>query len=130
VSIRNDIHSPPAGRQAGSNVGTRGNRGGEKPNLCAAQKWGGLKVEIEGWATGGTRMNAPEDFWALLKREINGKHVSVGPCHLFRYLDEPSLRYNDRKDLTDADRFRLAVGQIVGKRLTYAGLMGAAGEVC
>ena len=45
--------------------------------------------------------------------------MSVEPFHLFRYLDEQSFRYNNRKDMNDGDRFSLAVSQIVGKRVTY-----------
>jgi hypothetical protein len=44
---------------------------------------------------------------------IHGTYVSVEPFHLFRYLDERALRYNNRKDLGDAGRFSLAVSQIV-----------------
>jgi hypothetical protein len=47
-------------------------------------------------------------------------------------LDEQMFRFNNRatKDnpLTDADRFTLAVSQIVGRRLTYAELTGKVGE--
>ncbi len=54
--------------------------------------------------------------------------MSVEPFHLFRYLDEQVFRYNNRatKDnpLTDADRFDMAVRQIVGKRVTFAELTG------
>jgi hypothetical protein len=50
----------------------------------------------------------------------------VEPFHLFRYLDEQSWRLNNRatehNPMTDADRFKLAVSQVVGKRLTYAEL--------
>ena len=64
----------------------------------------------------------------LLKRGISGTYVSVEPFHLFRYLDEQMFRYNNRatKDnpLTDADRFDMAVRQIVGKRVTFAELTG------
>ena len=31
--------------------------------------------------------------------------------HLFRYIDEQAFRYNNRKDMNDADRFSLAVSQ-------------------
>ncbi len=37
---------------------------------------------------------------------------------LFVSLDEHAFRFNSRKDMTDGDRFDLAVRQIVGKRLT------------
>jgi hypothetical protein len=55
--------------------------------------------------------------------------VSAEPFHLFRYLDEQVYRYNNRKDddgnnLTDGDRFDMAVRQIVGKWLTWDRLTG------
>ena len=57
---------------------------------------------------GRVHTNGLENFWSLLKRGISGTYVSVEPFHLFRYLDEQSFRYNNRKDMTDADRFSLA----------------------
>ncbi|MDP8981910.1 MAG: hypothetical protein M3O35_15105 [Acidobacteriota bacterium] len=45
------------------------------------------------------------------------------PFHLFRYLDEQSFRYNNRK-LTDGERFDIGVREIVGKRLTWDRLTG------
>ena len=72
--------------------------------------------------------NGMENFWSLLKRGINGTYVSVEPYHLFRYVDEQAFRYNNRNDMNDADRFDLAVSQIVGKRLTYATLIGSGRE--
>ena len=47
---------------------------------------------------------------------ISGTYVSVEPFHLFRYLDEQAYRYNNRKDMNDFDRFKLAASQMVGKR--------------
>jgi hypothetical protein len=73
--------------------------------------------------------NTLENFWSLLKRGISGTYVSVEPFHLFRYLDEQTFRYNNRKDMTDADRFTLALSQITGKRLTYEHLTGKDMEV-
>ena len=56
----------------------------------------------------------------------------VEPFHLDRYLDEQVFRFNNRKtkkhNVTDFDRFNLAISQIVGKRLTYAELTGKIGE--
>jgi hypothetical protein len=43
---------------------------------------------------------------------------------LFRYLDEQVYRFNNRRT-KDVARFIDAVGSIVGKRLTYANLIGA-----
>lgn len=69
-----------------------------------------------------------ENFWTLLKRSLRGTYVCVEPYHLDKYVTEQVFRFNNRatKDnpLTDADRFALAATQIVGKRLTYAGLTG------
>ncbi len=77
------------------------------------------------YVNGRVHTNGMENFWSLLKRGISGTYVSVEPFHLFRYLDEQMFRYNNRnKDLNDADRFHLAVSQIVGKRLTFAQLTG------
>jgi hypothetical protein len=72
--------------------------------------------------------NGIENFWSLLKRGLSGTYVSVEPFHLFRYLDEQAFRYNNRKDMTDSDRFALAVAQAAGKRLTYAEVTGKVGE--
>ena len=59
-----------------------------------------------------------------------GAKLGGEPFHLFRYLDEQSFRYNNRatsdNPLNDADRFELALSQIVGRRVTYAQLTGNA----
>jgi hypothetical protein len=49
----------------------------------------------------------------------------VEPFHLYRYLDEQSFRYNNRKNTDDQGRFELAMRNVAGKRLTYAALTGA-----
>lgn len=75
--------------------------------------------------------NGMENFWSLFKRGVNGTYVSVEPFHLFRYLDEQEFRFNNRGNkkhpVTDADRFDIAVRQIVGKRLMYKELTGKVG---
>lgn len=73
--------------------------------------------------------NGMENFWSLLKRGLNGTYVSVEPFHLFRYLDEQTYRYNNRKDENDApvsdfERFKMACTQVVGRRLTWDVLTG------
>ena len=50
------------------------------------------------------------------------------PFHLFRYLDEESFRYNNRKGMNDGQRFDLAVRQIIGKLLTFDQLTGKTAE--
>jgi transposase-like protein len=83
----------------------------------------------EAYVDGQVHTNGLENFWSLLKRSISGTYVSVEPFHLFRYLDEQAYRYNNRKDedgekLHDFDRFKLAMSQVVGKRLTWDALTG------
>jgi transposase-like protein len=84
------------------------------------------------YVRGDVHTNGIENFWSLLKRGLKGTYVAVEPFHLSRYVDEQVFRFNNRatKDnpLNDADRFLLAVSQIVGKRLTYAELTGKVGE--
>jgi transposase-like protein len=78
----------------------------------------------ERYVDGRIHTNGLENFWSLLKRGLRGTYVAVEPFHLFRYVDEQVFRYNNRKNLTDAQRFALAMSQIGGKRLTYAELTG------
>jgi hypothetical protein len=61
------------------------------------------------YVDGQVHTNGLENFWSLLKRGISGTHVSVEPFHLFRYVDEQSFRFNNRKDaegevISDAER--------------------------
>jgi len=87
---------------------------------------------MEEYVRGQVHTNGIENFWSLLKRGLKGTYVAVEPFHLDAYVTEQVFRYNNRttKDnpLNDADRFMLAVSQIVGKRLTYAELTGKVGE--
>ena len=76
------------------------------------------------YVDGAVHTNGLENFWSLLKRGLNGTYVSVEPFHLFRYLDEQAFRFNNRNNMNDFDRFKLAASQIVGKRLTYNELSG------
>lgn len=72
----------------------------------------------EAYVDGNVHTNRLENFWSLLKRAIRGTYVSVEPFHLYRYLDEQSFRYNERKD-TDAQRFQKVLNGVAGKRLTW-----------
>lgn len=76
------------------------------------------------YVDGAVHTNGLENYWSLLKRGLNGTYVSVEPFHLFRYLDEQAFRFNNRKEMNDFDRFRLATSQIIGKRLTYKEVSG------
>jgi transposase-like protein len=83
------------------------------------------------YVDGRVHTNGLENFWSLLKRGLAGTYVAVEPFHLFRYLDEQSFRYNNRatntKPVSDAERFDIAVSNMVGKRLTFAQLTGKVG---
>lgn len=78
----------------------------------------------EAYVDGQVHTNGCENFWSLLKRSLKGTYVSVEPFHLFRYIDEQVYRYNNRKPMSDADRFGYLLRKVVGKRLTYAELIG------
>lgn len=80
------------------------------------------------YVRGRVHTNGLENFWSLLKRGIKGTYVSIEPFHLESYLDEETFRYNNRDNVEvgDPGRFRVALAQIVGKRLTYDELIGRA----
>ncbi|MGA9566552.1 MAG: IS1595 family transposase [Candidatus Korobacteraceae bacterium] len=86
------------------------------------------------YVQGRVHTNGLENFWSLLKRSLKGTYVAVEPYHLERYVDEQVFRYNNRGGkkkedrISDRDRFKLALSQIAGKRLTYAELTGKVGE--
>ena len=76
------------------------------------------------YVDGKIHTNGMENFWSLLKRGISGTYVSVEPFHLFRYLDEQTYRFNNRK-VTDAERFSMAVQGITGRQVTWKEVTGA-----
>jgi transposase-like protein len=86
----------------------------------------------EQYVRGVVHTNGIENFWSLLKRGLGGTYVNVEPFHLFRYVDEQVFRFNNRKDgnrvMTDCERFKIALSQIGGKRLTYNELTGKTGS--
>lgn len=86
---------------------------------------------VEEYVRGEVHTQGIENFWSLLKRGLRGTYVAVEPFHLDRYVAEQVFRFNNRatrdNPLNDADRFALAVSQIVGKRLTYTELTGKMG---
>jgi len=90
----------------------------------AAEYAHGVIDHAVAYVDGKIHTNGLENFWSLLKRGIGGTYVSVEPFHLFRYLDEQSYRYNNRKDLDDAGRFEQAMHNVFGKRITFKQLTG------
>jgi transposase-like protein len=89
---------------------------------------------METYVKGQVHTQGIENFWSLLKRTLRGTYVSVEPFHLQRYVDEQVFRFNNRggkkKDdrITDGQRFRKVLSQVVGKRLTYDELTGKTGD--
>lgn len=86
------------------------------------------------YVKGTVHTNSLENFWSLLKRGLNGTYISVEPFHLFRYIDEQAFRFNYRgtakRPITSEDRFKIALSQIAGKRLTFAQVTGQVVASC
>jgi transposase-like protein len=84
--------------------------------------------KTETYVRGQVHVNGMENFWSLLKRALKGTYVAVEPFHLSRYVDEQVFRYNNRATKqhprNDADRFKAAMSQVLGRRLTYSDLTG------
>lgn len=76
------------------------------------------------YVNGKVHTNGLENFWSLLKRGLKGTYVSVEPFHLFRYLDEQTFRYNNRKETSDSERFEEAMSRVFNRRLTFKQLTG------
>src|SRR6266508_767932 len=77
---------------------------------------------VDHWKTyvdGEVHTNTVENFFSILKRGIDGVYHHVSEAHLHRYLSEFDFRYNARKT-TDAERTRMALEQVGGKRLRYS----------
>lgn len=104
---------------------------GSEVHTDALRSYNGLQGQFEHrvidhavkYVDGNVHTNGLENFWSLLKRTLKGTYVSCEPFHLFRYLDEQSFRFNERKD-TDGGRFFKAILGVTGKRLTYRRLIG------
>ena len=77
----------------------------------------------ESYVQDGVHTNGLENFWSLLKRTIKGTYVHCAPFHLFRYLDEQTYRFNERKG-DDQARFVDAVKTTKDRRLTWKKLTG------
>lgn len=74
------------------------------------------------YVEGRIHTNGIENFWALLKRSLNGTYVSVDPEHLDAYVAEQVYRYNAREG-RDADRVVEVLRRVDGRRLTYKELI-------
>ena len=70
----------------------------------------------------GVSTNGMESFWSMLKRGHVGTFHKISPKHMDRYVQEFAGRHNDR-DADTIDQMSGIVAGMVGKRLTYAGLI-------
>lgn len=77
-----------------------------------------VKHSAKEYARGNAHTNTIEGFFSILKRGLIGTFHHVGRQHLKRYVKEFDFRYNNRKT-TDAERTRVALEGIGGKRLMY-----------
>jgi hypothetical protein len=62
-----------------------------------------------------------ENFYSVFKRGMKGVYQHCSERHLHRYVAEFDFRYNNRIRLgpNDAERARIALRGVMGKRLTY-----------
>lgn len=74
------------------------------------------------YVNGNIHTNGMENFWSLFKRTMHGTYINCNPSHLFRYLDEQTFRFNNRK-MSDAERFIIALAGVDGKRITHSELI-------
>jgi len=74
------------------------------------------------YVKGNVHTNGIENYWSLFKRSLRGTYVSCNASHLFRYLDEQTFRFNNRRD-NDSTRFTEVLSMVAGKRLKYAQLI-------
>jgi transposase-like protein len=76
---------------------------------------------VDEWVRGDVHTKTAENYFAILKRGINGSYHRVSEAHLHRYLSEFDFRYNNREatGVDDAERTRRAIAGAEGKRLMY-----------
>jgi hypothetical protein len=79
---------------------------------------------VNEYVRGNVHTQGIENFWGCLKRTLGGTYIAVEPFHLDRYVDEQVFRFNNRRNMDDGARFRKALTQVNGKRLTWAELTG------
>lgn len=65
--------------------------------------------------------NTVEGFYSIFKRGMKGVYQHCAKKHLHRYAAEFDFRYNHRiaNGVDDAERGKIALRNVIGKRLTY-----------
>jgi len=76
------------------------------------------------YVEGRVHTNNIENFWACLKRTLQGTYIAPRPFHLDAYLDEQVFRFN-AGERNDAERFIAVAKRTEGRRLTYSALTNA-----
>ena len=73
------------------------------------------------YVRGNIHTNVVEGYFSIFKRGLMGAYHHVSKKHLRRYLCEFDFRYNHRSalEISDAERARIALEGIDGKRLMY-----------
>ena len=84
-----------------------------------------VKHSLGEFVKGDVHTNGVESFWSMLKRAHKGTFHKLSPWHLQRYVNEFAKRHNIREQGTIRQMQSLVAGMI-GKRLTYSELIGAA----
>lgn len=69
------------------------------------------------YVEGHVHTNTIENFWACLKRSLNGTYIAPRAFHLEAYVNEQVFRFNERGG-NDAQRFMTTTKAVDGKRLT------------
>ena len=82
-----------------------------------------VKHSANEYVRGMAHTNGLESHWALFKRSIDGTYHHISVKHLHRYIVESEGRHNNRP-LDTADQMTAMAQGAVGKRMTYASLIG------
>jgi hypothetical protein len=86
-----------------------------------------VRHQADEYVRGDAYTNTIEGFFSVFKRGMRGVYQHCSERHLHRYLAEFDFRYSNRIALgvDDAQRARIAMTGMRGKRLTYRGSHGA-----